>query len=341
MGDKVNYKILFDFSKGKYSYNDYLKVKHWFNTVKDDKEAEQWLFDQWKESSDDVGVKSLRPIYEKIQYQILLEEKKNEQKKNIFQLYRQVAAILVPLLVISASIYFFTQPSRMSAKSWVEISVPEGSRVEFLLPDSTSGWLNSGAKLKYPTVFGRSRKVELIGEAFFNVKHLNGSDFTVGVQDMDIRVLGTKFNVAAYENDAVTDVVLKEGKVELKGRKAAFNQILLPGEKISFNHKKNSISKQTVDPNLYVAWTNGCLVIDNEPFIEVAKKFERWYNVDISIPDEALKNFRFRATFKEEPLEEVLRYIAITTPITYEIGNRGQNLNGILEKKHVTIKLKQ
>lgn len=341
MDDKINYKTLFDFSKGKYSYSDYLKVKHWFTHVRDDGKVEEQLFDQWKNFADSPDMKSLRPIFERIQYQILLEEKRNGKKKNLWHLYRQVAAILIPIIAISASLYFFNQPGKSTAQAWLEINVPKGARVEFLLPDSTSGWLNSGAKLKYPSEFSRHRKVELLGEAFFNVRHMEHSDFTVGVSDMDITVLGTQFNVSAYANEAVTEVVLKEGKVEVKGKAAVFNQTLHPGEKISYNHEKSALNKLVVDPNIYTAWTNGFLVIDNEPLEQAVKKLERWYGAEISIQDEVLKNFRFKATFQEEPLEEVLRFIAMTTPMSYQIETRDQGVNGILKKKQVILKLKR
>ncbi len=339
--DNINYKTLLDFSKGKYSYNEYLKVKHWFTNVRDDVKVEEQLFDQFKGYADSTNMKSLHPTFEKIQYQILLEEKRNQKKRNIWNYYRQVAAVLIPLIAISASLYFFTRPSQTNAQVWLEINVPEGARIEFLLPDSTSGWLNSGAKLKYPAEFTRNRKVELIGEAFFKVKHRDHSDFTVGVKDMDIKVLGTEFNVSAYANEAVTEVVLKEGKVEINGTNAAFNHTLQPGEKISYNHETRSVNSTAVDPNVYSAWTNGYLVIDNEPLLQAAKKLERWYSAEILIQDEALKNFRFKATFQDETLDEVLRFIAITTPITYKIENREQNSNGILKKKQVIINLKQ
>lgn len=341
MENKINYKTLLDFSKGKYSYNDYLNVKHWFTNVRDDVKVEEQLFNQWKEFSDSKNTRSLHSIFEKIQYQILLEEKKNGKKKSIWYYYRRVAAILIPVLAISTTLYFLSNPTQNNTLSWYEINVPEGARIEFMLPDSTSGWLNSGAKLKYPAEFSRHRKVELIGEAFFNVKHKEHSDFTVGVTDMDIEVLGTKFNVSAYANEAVTEVVLKEGKVELKGKATAFSQTLHPGEKVSYDHDKNSLKKLTVDPGIYTAWTDGFLIIDNEPLSQAVKKLERWYGVEILIRDEVLKNFRFKATFQEEPLEEVLRFIAMTTPITYKIETRDQNSNGFLKKKQVIIKLKR
>ncbi len=341
MDNKITYKTLLDFSNGKYSYNEYLKVKHWFTKVKDDGKVEEQLFDQWKGFANHADTKSLHPIFEKIQYHILLEEKRNERKKNIWFYYKQIAAILIPVLALSASLYFFTRPSQTTTQVWSEINVPEGARIEFVLPDSTSGWLNSGARLKYPAEFTQHRKVELVGEAFFNVRHKEHSDFTVGVKDMNIKVLGTKFNVAAYANEPITEVVLKEGKVEINSTTKAFKQTLRPGEKIVYNRETNSLNTTNVDAKLYTAWKDGYLVIDNEPLEQAARKLERWYGAEIIIQDEKLKNLRLKATFQEEPLEEVLRFIAMTTPISYQIGNREQDSNGILKKKQVIIKLKR
>lgn len=342
MDNKIDYKTLRDFSEGKYSYNDYLKVRHWFIHVRDDQDAESRLFDQWKEYADtpaaDTG--SLHSIFEKIQYRILLEEKRAGKEKSLWHWYRQVAAILIPIIAISALYYFLSGTDQRPIQPWVELNVPEGARIEFLLPDSTSGWLNSGAKLKYPSAFDKHRRVELTGEAFFNVKHREYSDFTVSVADMDIRVLGTRFNVASYRDETITEVVLQEGKVEIKGKTEGFSRTLQPGDKMAYDRGTKSLNLSKVDPGIYTAWTEGYLVIDNEPLGQIAQKLGRWYNAEVTIQNEALKNFRFKATFSDEPLEEVLRFIAMTTPVTYKIEKRDFDSKGVLKKRQVTIRLK-
>ena len=95
-----------------------------------------------------------------------------------------------------------------------------------------------------------------------------------------------------------------------------------------------------VDADRFSAWKDGYLIIDNEPLGQVAGRLERWYNAEIIIQDERLKNYRFKATFKDEPLEEVLRLIAITTPIRYEIEKRDMDANGVVKQKKVILKLK-
>ncbi len=346
MKNNIDNKTLLNFSKGKYSYKDYIKVKNWFNRIEENKEIKEQLFAQWIELADaELGQdNSLNHIFEKIQYNILLEEKKETKKINIWSFYRQVAAIfLIPLLAFSIWYYIASQRANQmveTAQSWVEINAPDGARVEFLLPDGSQGWLNSGSKLKYPTVFNEERKVELKGEAWFDVKHLDNSGFVVSVPEMDVKVLGTQFNVTAYSEDATIDVILEEGKVEINGKVGAFKQILMPNEKIAFNRKSKLIIYSDVDASRFSAWKDGYLVINNEPLEQVVGRLERWYNVDIIIQDEILKKYRFKATFKDEPLEEVLKLIAKTTPIKYNIDNRVTDSNGVFTKKKVTIKLK-
>ncbi|NOY96550.1 MAG: FecR family protein [Chlorobi bacterium] len=343
MGNKFDSKTLLAFSEGRYSYNDYLKVKQWFNHIDDFKHVKEELFQQWQELNmkGNVETGSLNHIFEKIQYNILLEEKRKAKRVFLWDYYRQVAAILlIPVLAFSLWYYLSAPPVQTANESWVEINSPEGARIQFMLPDSSMGWLNSGARLKYPAIFSKERKVELSGEAFFNVKHLARSTFTVSVADMDIKVLGTKFNVSAYSDDDFSEVVLKEGKVEINGKTGQFHYVLSPNDKITFNHKLKKLSHEKVNADSYVAWKDGFLVLDNEPLRQVVGRMERWYNVNIIIRDETLKNYRFKATFKDEPLEEVLRLMALTTPISYQIEKRNIDSKGVFKKKKVTLKLK-
>ena len=204
MTKPIYHKNIIRFLEGKYSYNDYLKVKQWLNEWEENPEIREELLTQWKEIHNNSveTCQSLQHIFEKIQYAILLEEKKSTRKSVLWNFYRQAAAILlIPVLAFSLWYYVSTEKSGVTgasplmASSWVEINAPEGARVEFFLPDSTSGWLNSGSKLKYPSVFEQHRKVQLTGEAYFEVKQMVQSDFVVSVPDLDVKVLGTKFNI--------------------------------------------------------------------------------------------------------------------------------------------------
>ncbi len=333
------------------------EVIRWANTESLNEESKNWEFDNWKnlpvnDTFDDDEKFSY--LFDKIQSKINLSGKQNKTAESgasgltsfTTWLTRAAAILLIP--VLSFSLWFnlspksfpFAKETQLADQGWIEINAPDGARVKFVLPDGSSGWLNSGAKLKYPAVFSQHRKVELNGEGYFEINHQKNSDFIVSVADLDIKALGTKFNVSAYPDFAFTDVVLMDGKVEINGKAGAFNQVLQPNEKITFNRETKSLILKTVNASQFSAWKDGYLVINNETLEQAAYRIERWYNAKILIQDEVLKTYRFKATFIDEPIEEVLKLIAKTTPVKYSIEKREFDSNGILKQKKVTIKLK-
>ncbi|WP_372934770.1 FecR family protein [Mariniphaga sediminis] len=343
MKKEVTYRTLENFSKGKYSWNDYLQVRDWFSNIHDFKEVKTFLYEQWK-GLNKKGIpddNSLKHIYEQIEYHILLEERQELKRKGLWSFYRQAAAILlIPVLAFSLWHFLMNKQAGNMNLAWVEINSPPGARTQFLLPDGSVGWLNSGSTLKYNPVFSNKREVELSGEAYFEVVPDN-SVFTVNAADLNVRVLGTKFNVSAYPDDDFTEVVLASGKVAVEGEDKFFEKILLPNEKLTFLPGENKYTVKQVDTNSYVAWKDGFLLLDNEPLEEAINRIERWYNVVIEVEDETLKRYRFKATFQDEPLEEVLKLLAVSTPMEYTFEKRVVDDKNFYQKKKVTIKLKQ
>lgn len=348
---KRNPKIeaLINYSRDKYSYNDYLKIENFFHGTERDEEIEKFLFEEWNELTNREKElnPSLESVFEKINHKILLQQKQLDKKTIRWSFFGKVAAVLLlPLMTYLMWNYISTQTSIQhsvppsAASGWIEINAPVNSVVEFLLPDSTKGWLNSGSKLKYPLIFEQSREVKLSGEAYFEVKSIPNSRFQVNSTDLNVNVLGTKFNVDAYNDGLFTDVVLAEGKVEVEGKAIQFNQILSPNELIRFNRGKKSYHVLTVDASNYIAWKDGFLIIDNETFGEAVPRIERRYNAEFIIKDDVLKNYRFKATFKDESLEEVLQLIALTTPMKYKIEKPTGQIIGETKITKVTLELK-
>lgn len=343
MEKNTTYKTLEKFSKGKYSWREYQQVKSWFDNIHNFSEAKAFLKEQWNNlnlagSPDD---KSLNHIYRQIEYHILLEEKKETKKINLWRIYRQAAAILlIPVLVFLAWYFFSEKTTTDTELAWVEIQAPHSSRIQFTLPDGSSGWLNSGSVLKYNPVFSKKRQVQLTGEAWFNVQP-SDVQFQVKTADFNVNVLGTEFNVTAYEDDYFSQVVLVNGKVNITGNKQLLDQTLSPGERILVYPAENKFNIKTVDTESLTAWKDGLLLLDDEPLELAVKRMERWYNVEIIVEDELLKRYRFKATFEDEPLEEVLKLLSVSTPMEYTFEKREESSEGIYKKKRVRIKLKQ
>jgi ferric-dicitrate binding protein FerR (iron transport regulator) len=137
---------------------------------------------------------------------------------------------------------------------------------------------------------------------------------------MEIKVLGTRFNVCAYPDENQLYATLEEGKIEAKTRFAKENIELKPGEQLVLNLQTKKINVDRVDTDLYTSWKENLLRFEDAPFSEVITKMERWYDVDIEIGEAVDINRKYTMTIKTESLREMLRLLSLTTPIAYEIN---------------------
>ncbi|RXM48408.1 FecR family protein [Flavobacterium sp. YO12] len=203
------------------------------------------------------------------------------------------------------------------------LQIPYGKKFEVQLSDGTIIHLNAGTSLRYPVQFSKNqnREVYLTGEAYFEVAKDKTHPFTVNTQEINVEVLGTKFNVDTYTENINTDIVLVEGKVSLyKDQKTNQNQVYLtPGEKGTSTKGTYAITKENVNTDYYTAWVKGSLVFKNASFEEIIKKLERQYNVTFINKNKVLGKEIFNASFDNEPIEVVLKYFSDSYAIDYSI----------------------
>lgn len=201
------------------------------------------------------------------------------------------------------------------------LKIPYGKKFEVQLSDGTVVHLNSGTSLRYPVQFGKNknRQVYLTGEAYFEVSKDKAHPFNVNAQEVNVEVLGTKFNVDSYTNNTSTDVVLVEGKVSLYKQQKTNQVYLTPGLKGSNLKGENAIKTEQVNPDYYTAWVKGSLVFKNASFAEIIKKLERQYNVTFINKNKTLGKEIFNARFDNEPIEVVLKYFSDSYKIDYQI----------------------
>lgn len=207
------------------------------------------------------------------------------------------------------------------------LKVPYGKKFELQLSDGTHVHLNSGTSLKYPVHFvkGEDRQVFLSGEAYFEVSEDKTHPFIVNAEELNVRVLGTRFNVACYPEDRFTDVVLVEGSVGMYTKDEIFdaekNTLLEPGFKGRFDKTQHRISSKEVITGIYTSWINGELVFRNMSFENILKKLERHYNTRIINNDTVLAGELFNASFVNEPIEKVFQNLKTTYGIDFTIDN--------------------
>ncbi len=212
------------------------------------------------------------------------------------------------------------------------LKVPYSKRFELLLSDGTIAYLNAGSSIKYPVQFSESndRQVFISGEAYLNVAKDSLRPFIVNADNLNIRVLGTKFNVNAYPEDSTVEVVLVGGAVGLYNINEVFDLTttkLEPNYKASFNKATNDIVKNKVITSIYTSWRKGELVFRNMTFRNITKKLERYYGVSITINNENLSNTIFNASFGNEPLDVVLESLKINYGIQYAIEDEKVIIN--------------
>jgi transmembrane sensor len=203
------------------------------------------------------------------------------------------------------------------------INVPYGKRFDLMLSDGTNIHLNSGTSLKYPVRFIKSenRQVFLNGEAYFDVTKDPKHPFVVNSNDMNVKVLGTKFNVTSYKDDMKTYTVLVEGSVAASNKTVDNEEVVLkPGNRAYFENKH--IKTEPVDVRKYIAWVSGELMFIDDSFGVIANKLERKYNVDIINNYKELNDIVITATFKNENIDQVLKTFQTYKAFNYTINNR-------------------
>lgn len=230
------------------------------------------------------------------------------------------------------------------------IEARKGSRTRSLLPDGTTVWLNAGSKLYYDGNFsGPTREVRLEGEAFFDVVKKPDRPFIVHTSGIDIKVLGTAFNVKSYPEDKTVETTLYRGSVqvfrennsrdvpiELKPneklivpKQAANEATKLPVESNSTTAKAPPVaftkafidSTKKENERLETAWMYSRLEFNEDSFEELARQMERWYNVTIVFNDEKTKRLKVTAKFEKETIEQALQALKEGFPIQYKINN--------------------
>lgn len=169
---------------------------------------------------------------------------------------------------------------KKDAEIFNQLIVPPGRRSSVIFSDGTKIWVNSGSKVVYPVTFGeKKREIYVEGEVYLDVTHDVTCPFVVKTQQLDIKVLGTCFNVSAYKGEPDMQVTLVEGKVEVRANKHA--DVLLPNQQFDYDSQTDKVRVEEVDINNYIAWKNGYYQFEKEPLEIVFKKLSRYYGAQI------------------------------------------------------------
>jgi len=237
---------------------------------------------------------------------------KNKRAK-LYLNITKYAAIIILAFGIGTFFHINWKPAPETPPVYTEVFVPLGQMSELTLGDGTHVWLNSGTTLRYASNFGEQvRNVELTGEAFFKVTK-DEIPFKVQIKNNEVEVLGTTFAAEAYPDENFSRVTLVEGAVQLNDNKGRTLKQISPNQQVTLpddTHKK--IKTAEVNTTFYESWINGEIKFDDEKLVDVARRMERWYNVEIRFASEEARNVRFTGTvLKNKPIDQSMKAICV------------------------------
>jgi len=254
--------------------------------------------------------------------------------------YRKSLAIAASVLILIAfgtfGFYFY---KKISNNIYVEVISEKGQRKEFTLPDGSRVWLNSDTKIKYQKHFNKPiREVILFGEAYFSVVKDASRPFIVKTSKLDIKVLGTVFNVKSYPGEKTIETTLVTGLVSIqknsKEKELEAPVLVKPQQKAVFTVSAEEIKVESVNVDKTTSWKNGKLVIDNESIDAVLTKLQRWYGIKVElIGKNKFTDDNYTFTVKDENIEEVINLLQLTSGITFKVEDLDGSHKRIYEPK--------
>lgn len=309
INDKVS-GLLHKFRSGDITPAEFQDLRTHMDTISD-VELKHFLEVEWEEFEDHspLSEEKMKTLYEGLHI-------RSEEVKPRFTLKRywmQIAASLLLLIAGSLTVLTFMQQNEINALAEQNVVIRSGDYGKSLvtLPDGTIVHLNAKSSLTYSQDFGRNdRKVALSGEGFFEVKKDTEKKFTVGTGYMDITVLGTKFNVYAYEAKDIVEMSLVEGSVDVTTSRPPYQSIRVkPNEKVVYNKRTGNLLHERTSNKMETSWMDKELVFRSERLEDVFRCLSRKFAVTFSVDDEALLKDVYTGTFDDENVESIMRVL--------------------------------
>ena len=300
--------IIHTFFEKNASKNTQFLLRKWFRLDEHEAEKEKAMEQSWENSPSVISAQTLED-FSKIKALISIQT----PAKPVYSLFRRIisyAAVIT--LIIASSVYLTYQFVVPQQLEYAQLSVSYGESKKITLADGSIVTVNAGSTLIYPKSFtSNTRTVFLTGEANFKVAKNPNKPFIVKTKYLDVRALGTKFNVQSYPNVAFTKATLIEGSVkvnmELDQNKS---YILKPNDQLTYSHKDNNVNVSVVDAGKLSLWENGYLIFQGATFDEIANTLERKYNITINFDARKINKQSYYVKFNpNESLKDVMNVL--------------------------------
>ena len=315
--DKIYYKELIEkYFDGNITDAEIKKLSDW---IKNDRHLQNWWEEEFSKSDAGINPVLRGKLFARIKEQTQgKEETQGKENPRTIRMnpWKWAAAIVLPICIAFFT-YYLADSSQTVGAPFI-VKADKGDKATIELPDGTNVVLNSASQLSYLNNFGENgRRVQLNGEAYFKVAHDEKCAFIVQVGDLEVKVLGTSFNVSAYEDAKDVTVVLLEGKVGVYAQKTS--HIMKPGDKIEYNKATHKITATQVHPSDYIEWTKGNIYFEKESLENIMKTLSRIYDVEIRFDSNKLPNEYFTGTIPGGGIQNALNILMLTSPFYYEM----------------------
>ncbi len=333
---------------GELSTEEAVEFDNFLADSQENRQHYQCLEDYWMQDREEYSNSDL--MFQKIVGKLQVPETATQPvpavRNTRSYLWRSLAAAIVLLICASAAYWLYTHTDANTADLQLT-RVPNRTKTKIVLSDGTKVTLNSATDFKYPPAFtGNTREVYLNGEAFFEVTKDRKHPFIVHTGKMNVKVLGTEFNVKSYANDATTETTLIRGSVEITLADRPSDRIILkPHDKLILNNNYDKKSRlhnrlaNMIQPRRHInytltdftyfrandstvvetSWLDNKLTFKNESFAGLANQLERWYGVKIKFKNDVLKDYHFSGEFHNENIREALAALQVAEPFKYKL----------------------
>lgn len=293
-------------------------VQKWFKTEEGMSFLEQTLSKDLENDAKDIHISHSVPTSEMFSK---IENKLNRSTANVQ--WMKIAAVVTPLFIFSSLLLSERITSFFSEDEveWFSTYIPKGEKRQLLLQDGSKIWVNANSTIAYPSNFNKkNRHVKLSGEGFFEITKDQSSPFTVEIDGLEIKVLGTTFNARSYEKDEDICVVLKEGLIKVSERiKDAPEYYIQPGEMMVYSKANKEIEISQPDATSpFSDWRNDRFVFRNTSLKEVLHILENRYNYTFQVEDTTLYEYTYMLSFQQQTLEQVIKDMERITPVSFK-----------------------
>ena len=290
--------------------------KQWMAEQDRNPEVDELLEELWNTNEATASPENIRKGVERLRVRIRMNQY-NRFKRQALQYAGAVAAAV--LLFVGG---FFTATHTADSAERITLVTAKGHMGEFTLPDGTRVWLNEESRLGYEADFsGKIREVELSGEAFFEVRKDSLRPFRVGMNGLEIEVLGTSFDAIGYADDPAQRIILKSGSVRISGPQLTKPVRLRPDQKFTMDNLRGDCSVEQVDARNYCQWFEPHLTFYDTPLADIIVNLERKYHVEIILSSYVPTDKRLSLVVQHEPLEDIMEVISKLIPIRYQIDD--------------------